>query len=164
VVSRPVWQRLLEWVQTNTPGDTDPAGDMTDEILKAQAIEDPAKTQSLIALENARSENDLRLADLNWTNRLRMLALAGAICLIALAILVAGAVAATVFVMDKAARLKLSWPPAGTSALTFACASLSSAAAWRVGRAVIRRRAARASAENPPGNRTEDDQNPVGAP
>ncbi|WP_328688102.1 hypothetical protein OHA74_53205 [Streptomyces phaeochromogenes] len=155
---------MLEWVQTSTPSDTDPAGDKTDEILEEQPIKDPEKAQSLIAIENARSERDLRLAEPNWTNRLRILALAGAICLIALMILVAGAVAGAVFVVDKAARLKLSWPPAGTSTLTFACASLSGAAAWRVGQAVLRRRAARASAENPPESRTEDDQNPVGAP
>ncbi|WP_328674921.1 hypothetical protein [Streptomyces sp. NBC_00343] len=164
MVSKPIWQRMLEWVGTSTSGDADPADDKTGESLDIQAIENPEKAQSLIAIENARSENDLRLAELNWTNKLRMLALAGAICLVALMVLVAGAVAGAVFVVDKAARLKLSWPPAGTSALTLVGASLSSAAAWRAGRAVLRRRAARASAENPPGSRTEDDQNPVGAP
>lgn len=111
MVSRSMWQRMLEWVQTSTPSDTDPAGDKTDEILEEQPIKDPEKAQSLIAIENARSERDLRLAEPNWTNRLRILALAGAICLIALMILVAGAVAGAVFVVDKAARLKLSRLP-----------------------------------------------------
>jgi hypothetical protein len=155
---------MLEWVQTSTPGDTDPTGNKTDEILEEQAIKDPEKARSPIARENTRSENDPRLPELNWTNKLRTLALAGAICLIVLMILVAGAVAGAVFVVDKAARLKLSWPPAGTSTLTLAGASLLGAAAWRVGQAVLRRRAARTSAENPPESRTEDDQNPVGAP
>jgi hypothetical protein len=164
VVFRPKWQRMLEWMQTSTPVDTDPTGGKTDEILEEQAIKDPEKAQSLIARENARSENDPRLPALNRTNKLRTLALAGAICLIALMILAAVAVAGAMFVVDKAARLELSWPPAGTSTLTLVGASLLGAAAWRVGQAVLRRRTARASAENPPESRTEDDQNPVGAP
>lgn len=163
MVSRPIWQRMLEWVRRSKPGDTDPAGDNTEEVLEEQDLKDPEKAQRLIALEHARSGN-LRLAEPNWTNKPRVLVLAGAICLIALAILVAGTVAGAVFVVHNAARLKLPWPPAGTSTLTLVGASLLGAAAWRVGQAVLRRRAARARAENPPESRTEDDQNPVGAP
>jgi hypothetical protein len=154
---------MLEWVQTSKPGDTDPAGDKTEDILEEQAIKDPEKAQSLIALEHARSGN-LRSAEPNWTGKPRTLVLAGAICLIALVTLVAGAVAGAVFVVHNAARLKLPWPPAGTSTLTLVGASLLGAAAWRVGQAVLRRRAMRARAQNPPESRTEDDQNPVGAP
>ncbi|ALV30768.1 hypothetical protein AS200_00655 [Streptomyces sp. CdTB01] len=157
-----MWQRMLEWVQTSTPGDTDPAGDTTEEVLEEQAVKDAEKAQSLIALEHARS-GDLRLAGPDWMNKPRRLVLAGVICLIALAILVAGAVAGAVFVVHNAARLKLPWPPAGTSTLTLVGASLLGAAAWRVGQA-LRRRAVRARAQNPPASRTEDDQNPVGAP
>ncbi|MFF8531740.1 hypothetical protein ACF07B_07070 [Streptomyces sp. NPDC015532] len=151
-------------MQTSTPVDTDPTGGKTDEILEEQAIKDPEKARSLIARENAQSENDARLPELNWPKKLQILALAGAICLIVLMILVAGAVAGALFVIDKAARLKLPWPPAGTSTLTLVGASLLGAAAWRVGQAVLRRRTTRASAANPPESRTEDDQNPVGAP
>jgi hypothetical protein len=160
VVSRPVWQRLLEWVQTNTPGDAGQPGDMTDEVLKAQAIQDPAQAASLIAIEKARAENALQLETARGMIKVRLVALFGVIGLAALVILVMAAL----FVIDKAARLKLPWPPVGTSALTVVGAGLSSAVAWWWRRAVTRRRAARASAENPPGNRTEDDQNPVGAP
>ncbi|MFE1797693.1 hypothetical protein ACFW9L_16175 [Streptomyces sp. NPDC059517] len=154
---------MLEWMQTNTPGGTDAAGGKSDVILEEQAIRD-AEAQSLIAAEKARSENGGRLAAPNWINRLRILALAGLICLIAVAALVAGTVAGVMFVADKASHLRLSWPPAGTGTLTLVGASLSGAAAWRVGQVVLRRRAAHASAENPPGSRTEDDQNPVEAP
>ena len=163
MVFRPIRQRMLEWVQTSTPGDTDPAGDKTEAVLEEQALKDPEKAQSLIAIEHARS-GDLRMAEPNWTSKPRVLVFAGAICLIGLAIFVAGAVAGAVFVVDKAARLKLPWPPAGTSTLTLVGASLLGAAVWRVVQAVLRRRAVRASAENPPASRTEDDQNPVGAP
>jgi hypothetical protein len=160
VVSRPVWQRLLEWVQTNTPGDTGQPGDMTDEVLKAQAIQDPAQVESLIALERARAENALQLESARGMMKLQLVTRIGVIALVGLVTL--ALIAA--FVIDKAARLKLPWPPAGTSALTVVGAGLSSAVAWWWRRTVTRRRAARASAENPPGNRTEDDQNPVGAP
>jgi hypothetical protein len=160
VVSRPVLQRLLEWVQTNTPGDADPTGDMTDEVLKAQAIQDPAQAENLIAIEKARAASALQLETVRGMMKLRLAALIGLMGLAALAIIVTAAV----FVMDKAADLKLSWPPVGTSALTVAGAGLSSLVAWWVRRTLIRRRATRTSAENPPESRTEDDQNPVGAP
>ncbi|MET7987668.1 hypothetical protein [Streptomyces sp. NPDC005281] len=137
---------------------------MTDEVLKAQAIQDPAATQNLIAIENARAERDRQLAELNGANRLRMLALAGVIALMGLAIVVMGVVAGTAFVVDKAGRLKLSWRPVGTSILTVVGGGLSTAAVWALKAWSIRRRAARAIAENPPENRTEGDQNQVGAP
>ncbi|WP_328557756.1 MULTISPECIES: hypothetical protein [unclassified Streptomyces] len=160
MVSRPVLQRLLEWVQTNTPGDADPTGDMTDEVLKAQAIQDPAQAENLIAIEKARAASALQLETVRGMMKLRLAALIGLMGLAALAIIVTAAV----FVMDKAADLKLSWPPVGTSALTVAGAGLSSLVAWWMRRTLIRRRATRTSAENPPESRTEDDQNPVGAP
>ncbi|MCX5000829.1 hypothetical protein OG739_36710 [Streptomyces longwoodensis] len=163
MVSRPIWQRMLEWVQTSTPGDTESAGGKTEEASEEQASKDPAQAQSLIAREHARSGH-LRLPEPDWTNKLRILFLAGAAFLIALAALVAGIVAGVVFVVHNAARLKLPWPPAGTSTLTLAVASLLGATAWRVGQAILRRRAVRATAQNPPESRTEDDQNPVAAP
>ncbi|MGQ4483442.1 hypothetical protein [Streptomyces sp. SAS_276] len=165
MVFRPVRQRVWEWIQTNTPGDTDPKGDKTDDILEEQAIKDPEKVRSLIARENARFGNP-RLPQLKGTTKLRALALAGAICLIALMALAAtmATVAGVMFVVNAAARLNLPWPPVGTSTLTLAGASVAGVTAWRVGHAVLRRRMARASAENPPESRTKDDQNPVGAP
>lgn len=109
MVSRPIWQRMLEWVQTSTPGDTESAGGKTEEASEEQASKDPAQAQSLIAREHARS-GDLRLPEPDWTNNLRILFLAGAAFLIALAALVAGIVAGVVFVVHNAARLKLPWP------------------------------------------------------
>ncbi|MFJ6086912.1 hypothetical protein ACIQI8_36555 [Streptomyces sp. NPDC092369] len=160
MVSRPVFQRLLEWMQTNMPADTGQTGDMTDEVLKAQAIQDPAQVKNLIEIERARAENTRRLETARGEMKLKLVTRLIAAGLVALAVLVVAAL----FVIDKAARLKLPWPPVGTSALTVVGAGLSSAVAWWVRRAVIRRRAARTSAANPPESRTEGDQNPVGAP
>ncbi|MEU0476391.1 hypothetical protein [Streptomyces olivaceus] len=164
MVFRPIGQRVLEWMQTNTPGDTDPKGDKTDEILEEQAIKDPEKARSLIAREIARSENDPRLPGLNGRSGLRAPSLTGAICLIALIALTAGTVAGAMFVVKEAAHLKWSWPPAATSTLTLVGSGILGVAVWRVGQAVLRRRTAHASAENPPASRTKDDQNPVGTP
>ncbi|WP_405417501.1 hypothetical protein [Streptomyces microflavus] len=150
-------------MQTNTPGGADAAGGKSDEILAERAIRD-AEKQSLVGVEEARSENGVRLAAPNSISRLRRLALAGVICLIAVTALVAGAVVGVLFVVEKASHLRLPWPPVGTSTLTLVGASLLGAASWRVGQSVLRRRAARVSAANLPESRTEHDPSPVEAP
>ncbi|MEV8034891.1 hypothetical protein [Streptomyces sp. NPDC086182] len=171
MVTRPIWQRLLEWAQTNPPTAAEPAGDLTDEGLIAQAIGDSVQADALIAiekaraantlqLENARAENTLRLEKARASGKFRMLALGGAIGLSALALLLAAAL----WVINKAGDLKLPFPAIGTSALSVIGAALSAALAWWGRRAHARRRATRTSAGNPPENRAEGGQNPVRTP
>ncbi|WP_406485801.1 hypothetical protein [Streptomyces phaeochromogenes] len=169
MVSRSIWQRLLDWLQTNPLTGTEPAGDLTDEGLVAQAIGDSVQADTLIAIESARAANTLQLENARAANTLRlqealavrqlhMLALRGVIGLIALALFLAAAL----YVINKAADLKLSIPPIGTGALTMIGGALSTALAWWGRRSYARRRAARTSAGNPPESRAEGDQSPVG--
>ncbi|MFE7932188.1 hypothetical protein ACFU6S_26365 [Streptomyces sp. NPDC057456] len=171
MVSRPIWQRLLEWAQTNPLTGAEPAGDLTDEGLVAQAIGDSVQADTLIAiekaraantlqLENARAENTLRLEEARAVRQFRMLALRGAIGLGALMLVLAAAL----YVIDKAGDLKLSFPPIGTSALSVIGAALSAGLAWWGRRVHSRRRVARTSAGSPPENRAEGDQDPVATP
>lgn len=160
MVSRSIGQRLLEWVRTNTLGGAEQTEDPTDQALMAQAIQDPAQAQNLIAIERARAENTLQLETARGQMRLRMAARLGLIGLGALLIVVA----AVAFVLNRAASLRLSLPAAGTGSLTVAGTMLLSALAWWGKRAHTRRRSARTNEGNPPENHTEGDQNPVGAP
>ncbi|MEW1776677.1 hypothetical protein [Streptomyces sp. NPDC086777] len=162
MVSRSVWQRLLDWLQpqADPPDGTEPAGAAASEVLMAQAIQDPAQAQNLIAIEKARTQNAVELETARGRTEFRMLALRGLICLLGLLIVAAAAV----FVMNRAASLKLPLPAVGTSSLTMGGAGLLSGLVWWGKRALGRRRVARASAGSPSGSRVEGDQDPGGTP
>ncbi|MFB7575174.1 hypothetical protein [Streptomyces sp. NPDC056165] len=148
MVFRSVWQRLLEWTHSSALG-TEQITDLNDQALKAQAIQNADQAQNLIAIENARA-----------TMKIRMVALVGTLLLVGLVVVVA----AVLFIVHAAGQLKLPWSRMGTFLSTFAGTAASAALAWWARRALSRRRESRANAANPPENRTEDDQNPVGAP
>jgi len=138
----------------------EPAGTGASEVLLAQAIQDPAQAQNLIAIEQARAQNTLQLETARGRVEFRLLALRGLICLFGLLIVTA----AIVFVINKSATLKLPIPAAGTGALTMTGAGLLSGLVWWGKRALARRAASRATEESPSGNRAEGDQGPEGTP
>ncbi|MFI2762711.1 hypothetical protein ACH5A3_28195 [Streptomyces echinatus] len=141
-----IWQGLQEWARTNVLGGT--AG-MSDEDLKAQAIQDPAQTRHLIAIETARAAQKLKLA-----------AIAGMVLLLALAMLVGGALV----VVQAAGHLKLPWARIGTVVGTFlGSGGLAGLVGWGMRRFLKRRRAA-ATPANPAPNAQQGDQNQVGTP
>ncbi|MGV9639836.1 hypothetical protein [Streptomyces sp. NPDC003514] len=121
---------------------------MSDEDVKAQAIQDPAQTQNLIAIEKARGDVKLQLV-----TRLALFAV------VALAIVLA----ALVLIVQQARKLDLPWSPIGTIAATFLSSSgLTGLAAWMGKRLLKRRQQAAANAGNPSGTPAEGDQNQVG--
>ncbi|MGW3117026.1 hypothetical protein ACWDBW_07730 [Streptomyces sp. NPDC001107] len=134
MVFRSIWQGLQQpWARSEGPG-TEAAG-LSDEELKAQAIQDEKKSQNLIAIEQARGSMKLKL----------VLAVGG-LGLIALIVLVVALVVA----LRAAAHLKFPWHPIATVVCTLLGSSgVSGLVGWRVRKKVLTRPQASAQSENP---------------
>ncbi|MEU6545187.1 hypothetical protein [Streptomyces sp. NPDC046859] len=123
---------------------------MNDEDVKAQAIQDPAQTQNLIAIERARGDVKLQLV-----TRLAVFAV------VALALLLG----TVVFVVHQAGKLELPWPRIGTALATLVGASGVTAVVARIRKRLLRRRQeAAANAGNQTASPADGDQNQVGTP
>jgi hypothetical protein len=144
VVFRSIWQGLQQWARPEGPG-TETTG-MSDEELKAQAIQDPQQTQSLIAIENARG-----------AMKLKMVVAVGVLGLLALLMVLGAALTA----IQAAGELKLPWRRMATVGYTFlGTSAISGLVAWRVKKRILKRRQAAAQSENPPA----EDPDQVGTP
>ncbi|MFH0516203.1 hypothetical protein ACHBTE_03360 [Streptomyces sp. M41] len=138
MVFRSIWQGLQ-----NVLG----AG-MNDDDVKAQAIQDPAQTQNLIAIENARG-----------AVKLKLVICLGLLALLALVVVVG----ALLVIVEQAGQLRLPWSRIGTIVGTFLTTSgITGLVAWWWKRLLKRRQTAAASSGNPSANPAEGDQNQVG--
>lgn len=143
MVFRSTWQGLQQWANTYLLG----AGTngLTDEDLKAQAIQDEAQALNLIKIENARGMMKIKLA-----------AVIGCLALFALIVVVA----ATLVIVEAAGDLKLPWSRISTTvASVLGTSGIAGLALLITKRILARRRTAGATPGNPPQNRTEGDQN-----
>ncbi|MEU5887387.1 hypothetical protein ABZ835_11165 [Streptomyces sp. NPDC047461] len=140
MVVRSISQGLQEWVRTFVLG-TATAG-LSDEELKAQAIQDPQQTQNLIDIENARGAVKAKIV-----TRIGVLALIG----------IAMMVGALLVIVQAAGELHLPWHRIGTVVVTVLGASgIAGFVKWWVTRLIKRRRSASAPTPEPAS------QNPAG--
>ncbi|MFK4149495.1 hypothetical protein [Streptomyces sp. NPDC004065] len=147
MVFRSTWQGLQQWVRTYVFGGAEPAPGLTDEELKAQAIQDERQTRNLIAIENARG-----------AVKTRQLAVVGGFALLALvAVLVC-----VLMAVRMAKGLELPWSRMGTAVGSLLGASGITGAVWAGIRAFRRRRSAAATPANPSANPAEGDPDQVG--
>lgn len=144
MVFRSIWQALQDWADTQLgAGQTG----LSDEELKAGAIQDDKQTDNLIRIENERSRNQFKLV------RLVGCLLLGAFAVLVLAVLI---------VVQATTALKLPWPRIATVVGTSLGASaLAALTAWWRKRVLKRREAAGTTPANPTANPAEGDQNQV---
>ncbi|MEU6067979.1 MULTISPECIES: hypothetical protein [Streptomyces] len=142
MVFRSIWQALQDWANTQLgAGQTG----LSDEELKAGAIQDDKQTDNLIRIENERSRNQFKLV-----------ALVGCLLLGAFLVLVSAALV----VVQAAADLKLPWSRIVTIAGTYMGApALAALTAWWAKRVLKRRAAVGTTPANPTANPPEGDQN-----
>ncbi|MFE1750563.1 hypothetical protein [Streptomyces anandii] len=151
MVFRSTWQDLRQWVRSCVLGGEEPSDSgafgLSDEELKAQAIQDKGQTDNLIAIEKERG-----------ATRMKQMAVLGAIALVALVFLLLWALV----VIYLARGLKLPWPLIRTVGLSVLGTSGVSGLAWGGKRLWNRRKGATATAANPSENRAEGEPDQVG--
>ncbi|MFF9404770.1 hypothetical protein ACF1B0_04420 [Streptomyces anandii] len=155
MVFRSTWQDLRQWVRSYVLGGEEPPDSgsfgLSDEELKAQAIQDEGQTRNLIAIEKARGAMETKRMAVLLAFGLAAIAVIGVV--ICVVLLVVG---------QMVKGLQLPWSPLGSVIASILGASATGGAAWW-GRSVWKRKKEAAATEaNPSENRAEGDPDQVG--
>ncbi|MBL1084185.1 hypothetical protein JK359_19815 [Streptomyces actinomycinicus] len=161
MVFRSIWQGLQNLALTSGQG-AQGAG-LSDEELKAQAMQSQELARNLMAIEEARGRNQIALekargrADHGW--KVQVALIAGVVLLGFSAI-----TGWTLVSLHAAGHLHLPWPKIATVAGTFVGTALIALATGLMRKRRKQRDAAATAPGNQAQNGAQDDQNQVGTP